>query len=263
MSEVSKSPARDRTADQPPAELAAKRESEFFDAYAREKGDFNPFAARGWSTLSRSFAKMVPSSHPLEVLDIGCGTGQSRQIYADKSRRYVGLDLSAESIERARRKFPQSTWVQGDARSLPLPDNSFDLVAFSSVLHHIDGLQQPLCEARRVLRPGGFVFAFDPNLLHPAMALFRHPKSPLYSSKGVSPNECPLLPKTLRTAFRQAAFVNVAQRCQANIPYRSVAPRLLNALLGFYNACDWLMEVVGLGRWFGVFVLTAGRKPEN
>ena len=33
---------------------------------------------------------------------------------------------------------------------------------------------------------------------HPAMALFRHPKSPLYSRNGVSADERPLLPRALR-----------------------------------------------------------------
>jgi hypothetical protein len=63
------------------------------------------------------------------------------------------------------------------------------------------------------------------------MALFRHPKSTLYSSNGVSPNECPLLPSALRSAFQAAQFSNIQQRCQSDIPYRHVAPKVLNALL--------------------------------
>ena len=151
--------------------------------------------------------------------------------------------------------------MRGDASHLPLADEQFDVVAFSSVLHHIDQFQLPLGEAFRVLRPGGYAFAFDPNLLHPAMALFRHPTSMFYTPKGVSPNERPLLPAQLAEAFRSAGLTDIRQRCQADIPYRVVAPKLINGLLGVYNVCDRLIELSGLSRWLGTFVITVGRRP--
>src|SRR5205085_1793037 len=167
---------------------------------------------------------------------------------------------SAEAVAAARARFPESEWLTADARALPFAANCFDVVAFSSVLHHIPDFPAALREALRVLRPGGRAFAFDPNLLHPAMALFRHPRSPLYSLQGVSPDERPLLPAVLRRAFRDAGFIDLRQRGQSDIPYRYVAPRLLNAALSLYNAGDWLWEHAGLGRWFGTFVVTCGRK---
>ncbi len=112
-----------------------------------------------------------------------------------------------------------------------------------------------------MLRPGGWAFAFDPNLLHPAMLLFRHPRSPLYNPEGVSPDEQPLLPSVLRDDFRSAGFTAIGQRCQSDLPYRAVAPKGMDRLLPLYNRADWLWEKIGLGRWFGTFVVTWGRKP--
>jgi ubiquinone/menaquinone biosynthesis C-methylase UbiE len=129
------------------------------------------------------------------------------------------------------------------------------------VLHHIPDFPLALREGWRVLRPGGHAFAFDPNLLHPAMALFRSPKSPLYTAKGVSPNEAPLLPGQLHAAFTAAGFVHLRQRAQSDLAYRQVAPRVLNACLRAYNFADHWFERVGLGRWFGTFVITSGQKP--
>ena len=236
-------------------------EARYFDGLIQEKGEFDPFAPSGWRTIADRFARMGPQARVARLLDVGCGTGQSRQLYADRADRYLGIDLSYEALSLARRKAAAAWWGQADAGALPFADGSFDAVAFSSVLHHIPDFGRALAEARRVLAPGGSVFAFDPNLLHPAMALFRWPKSPFYIAEGVSPNEAPLAPSTLRRAFEAAGFVEIRQRCQSGIPYREVAPRLINALLSLYNVADWAFERIGLGRWFGTFVLTAARKP--
>lgn len=244
-----------------PPEAVSEVEGQYFDLLVKEGGEFNPFAPRGWRTIASRFAEMVPPDKIPRLLDIGCGTGQSRQIYADRTAGYVGIDLSFGALAVARREFSAVDWGQADACRLPFEDSSFDAVAFSSVLHHIPDFRPALSEAWRVLTPGGSVFAFDPNLLHPAMALLRWPKSPFYLSEGVSPNEAPLLPAVLRRAFDAAGFVEIRQRCQSDIPYRQVAPRLINACLSLYNAADRVFERIGLGRWFGTFVLTAGRKP--
>jgi ubiquinone/menaquinone biosynthesis C-methylase UbiE len=240
---------------------AAEREGRYFDQLVQESGDFNPFTDHGWQTLARRFATAVSTRSKLRVLDVGCGTGRSRQIYADHTSAYGGIDLSFGALTLARRRFAGSWWLQADALRLPFRDGSFDVVAFSSVLHHIGDYGAALEAAHRALRPRGWVFAFDPNLLHPAMLLFRHPKSPLYRLEGVSPDEKPLLPRALRQAFKKAGLTAIGQRCQSDIPYREIAVNSLDALLPLYNRADWLWEKTGMGRWFGTFVVTWGRKP--
>jgi SAM-dependent methyltransferase len=251
------------TMTSPPETSAAEREGRYFDRLVLESGDFNPFTERGWQTLADRFAAVSGSADPtrLRLLDVGCGTGQSRQVYRERTARYTGIDLSLFSLSLARRRLTGSTWAQADALKLPFRDGSFDAVAFSSVLHHIGDMEGALAAAYRVLRPGGLVFAFDPNLLHPAMLLFRHPRSPFYNPDGVSPDEQPLLPRALRAAFGAAGFIAVGQRCQSDIPYRRVAPKGLDALLPLYNRADWLWEKSGLGRWLGTFVVTWAQKP--
>ncbi|HEY1378392.1 MAG TPA: class I SAM-dependent methyltransferase [Gemmataceae bacterium] len=246
------------TAGEPP-DVAASEQA-YFDRYVTDHGDFNPFAARGWETLARRFREMADPRPDARLLDIGCGTGHSHAIYAGAVGSYLGVDLSPAAVEMARTAFPHDEWQVADACDLPFMDESFDVVAFSSVLHHIPDFPRAVREARRVLRPDGVAFAFDPNLLHPAMALFRHPASPGYIPEGVSPNERPLLPTTLARAFRRAGFSRLRQRGQSDIPYRKVAPKRLNAALSAYNVADWVWERVGLGLVFGTFVLTCGRK---
>ena len=236
------------------------QDGQYFDALVRHDGDFNPFADRGWLTLARRFDAVVPAGRQLRVLDVGCGTGQSRRVYASHLSWYLGVDLSREAVALARRRDPATSFVQADALRLPVRDASVEAVAFSSVLHHLEDRPRALAEARRALAAGGLVFAFDPNLHHPAMLLFRHPSSPLYRAEGVSPNERPLAPATLRREFAAAGFERIGQRCVSDIPYRQVAVGPLNALLPIYNRVDWLWEKAGLGRWFGSFVVTWGWK---
>jgi ubiquinone/menaquinone biosynthesis C-methylase UbiE len=242
-----------------PAPSPAEREGRYFDRLVGESGDFNPFTDRGWETLAKRFAAAVPGTG-FQVLDVGCGTGRSRRIYQDKTDRYAGLDLSLGALRLASVRVPSVGWLQADALRLPFRDASYDGVAFSSVLHHVPDRRAALAETYRMVRPGGWAFAFDPNLLHPAMLLFRHPKSPLYNPEGVSPDEQPLLPRVLREDFEAAGFTRIGQRCQSDLPYRAVAPKGMDALLPLYNRADWLWEKIGLGRRFGTFVVTWGRK---
>ena len=256
------------------AAAAAAREARYFDRLVREEGDFNPFADRGWATLARAFAAAAAEAGlggVLRLLDVGCGTGQSHRVYAAREGSYFGLDLSLSAVATASTRAEQAResmaarrrgrFLQADATRLPFAAGSRDVVAFSSVLHHLPDRDAALREAHRVLRPGGLVFAFDPNLLHPAMALFRHPRSPLYRPEGVSPDERPLLPRVLRRDFARAGFATVRQRCRSDIPYRSVAPAGFDRLLSLYNRLDRWWEHLGLGRWLGTFVVTWARRP--
>lgn len=240
-----------------------RKEAEMFDHLAHDVGDFNPFGPRAWANLRKRFVSALASARPVELLDVGCGTGQSRQIYRDSCSHYVGLDISRESLLRARTLFPTDTWVLGDAMHMPFESACFDAVAFSSVLHHIPDRHAALREAKRVLRPGGLVYAYDPNLWHPALALFRHPKSPLYDPRGVSPFERPLFPSELRASLVGAGFQNVRTRCQADLPYRKVDVPWINRLLAIYNAGDWAVEVIGLGRIIGSFAISTARSPRT
>ena len=236
-------------------------ERQFFDTVVAEEGEIHSFAPAGWKVIERRFLRDIAPAGTESLLDVGCGTGESRQVYRSHIGTYLGLDLSGRAIERAAGRFPQDDWRVGDATALPFADASFDIVAFSSVLHHIDDMPKAVEEAVRVLKPGGKAFAFDPNVYHPAMALLRHPSSPLYLPQGVSPNEKPLRPVVLRRAFRAAGLDVTRQRAQSGIAYQDVAPRLVRLGLGAFNTADRVWQAVGLGRWFGTFVITCGRKP--
>ncbi len=244
-------------------ELDQRRRTEaaFFDDLVRDEGDFNPFTDRGWATLRARFHHLVAPDERVSLLDVGCGTTQSRRLYEQVAQPYVAIDLSHGALRTAKSKDGALPLANADACRLPFQSSSFDVVCFSSVLHHImPGYDVALREALRVVKPGGRVFAFDPNLLHPAMALFRWPKSPLYNPHGVSPNERPMTSSELQRAFVAAGFVDVRQRGQADIPYRAVAPNGFGPFLGAYNVADRWLQRCGLARVFGTFIVSTARR---
>jgi demethylmenaquinone methyltransferase/2-methoxy-6-polyprenyl-1,4-benzoquinol methylase len=92
------------------------------------------------------------------VLDACCGTGDLA-IAACKAggEKIVGLDFSPRMLERARRKRPSVTWVEGDLLTLPFDEASFDVATVGFGARNVADLEQALRELHRVLAANGRV----------------------------------------------------------------------------------------------------------
>jgi SAM-dependent methyltransferase len=64
-------------------------------------------------------------------------------------------------LQATARDLPNASFRQGDARELPFDEEAFDAVVFDSTLSHVPGPERALAESFRVLRPGGWLAAFD------------------------------------------------------------------------------------------------------
>jgi len=126
-------------------------------------------------SAAQRFAKGRPYFHPIIVerikdflsiskplssaLDVGCGTGLSTIALKEVAKSVVGLDASAEMIALA----PEENGVKyfvAPTESLPFDENEFDLITLSQVFHWLDR-DKFLAEANRVLRPDGWLVAYD------------------------------------------------------------------------------------------------------
>jgi ubiquinone/menaquinone biosynthesis C-methylase UbiE len=92
------------------------------------------------------------------VLDLGCGTGDSVDLFRSLEPRvqWTGADIE-QSAEVAERTRTDADFVTFDGEHLPFADASFDLVYCKQVLEHVRRPQPLLAEAARVLRPGGWL----------------------------------------------------------------------------------------------------------
>lgn len=97
------------------------------------------------------------------ILDLGCGTGANLERLLRLNlpfAEYVGMDLTEEMLEIARRKAQGLTNVkffQGDIHNLPFTEEEFDLVISTWVFEHLAQPERAAREALRVLKKGGRV----------------------------------------------------------------------------------------------------------
>jgi 2-polyprenyl-6-hydroxyphenyl methylase/3-demethylubiquinone-9 3-methyltransferase len=96
------------------------------------------------------------------VLDLGCGKGRFSRALLARGARIVGLDLSQGMIAEA----GGIHRVLATARRLPFRPQCFDGIIAVEVFEHLDAKAQEtvLLEARRVLRPSGFLAVVDKNV---------------------------------------------------------------------------------------------------
>jgi SAM-dependent methyltransferase len=118
--------------------------------------------ARHWIERVRTQATLahwLPA--PADVLDVGGGTGVHARWLAEQGHRVTLVDAMPEHVDAALADGTYAARV-GDARALDVADESVDAVLLLGPLYHLVDLEdrsQALAEARRVLRPGGVLFA--------------------------------------------------------------------------------------------------------
>lgn len=133
------------------------------DVYGRLAGlydvMFGPVANFGRKRVVAEVNRLEPSS----VLEVGVGTGISLRHY-DSRHEISGIDLSAEMLDRAKRRVAQGSFRHVrqlqvmDAQDMAYDDNSFDVVVAMYVMSVVPDPQKVLSEMQRVCRPNGKIF---------------------------------------------------------------------------------------------------------
>jgi len=113
---------------------------------------------------------------PQRILDVGAGTGICSYQLAEhyKESEVFILDFATAMLQQARQKrswrqrwSSRYQYLTGDAASLPLADNSVDMIFSNLALQWCEDLTQVFSEFRRVLKPDGMLLfsTFGPDTL--------------------------------------------------------------------------------------------------
>jgi SAM-dependent methyltransferase len=167
-------------------------------AFSRLKIDF--FTRAKVEYLLELVETLHPPASRAEVIDIGCGVGNSHPLLFDHFAKMVGVDTSSSCIARAVERNSSVEYAAYDGLHLPFSDATFDVATAVCVLHHVPASERRdlVSEIRRVLRPNGLAVIFEHNPLNPltmyvvnrcefdenAILLHRHETEALLESVG-------------------------------------------------------------------------------
>jgi ubiquinone/menaquinone biosynthesis C-methylase UbiE len=143
-------------------------------SYAVHAGLCPEDGTKGDAKLRQSYHDIVKaqiSIQPQDILDLGCSVGLStfalQKLYPWAN--VTGIDLSpfyiAVARYNSRQRDAKVNWRHAAAESTGLPDASFDLVSACLMFHELPqaASKQIFREARRLLRPGGYLTIMDMN----------------------------------------------------------------------------------------------------
>jgi len=137
------------------------------------------YAAADFSAVNQAFVdRLVELLGPPDVpralpraLDLGTGPADIplRVIRLRPNLRITAVDGSAAMLRLARSAIERAgagaaeriQLVRADAKSLPFPAGSFDVIFSNSLLHHVADPAAMWSEIRRLIRPAGLIFLRD------------------------------------------------------------------------------------------------------
>jgi len=151
------------------------KEQAYFNAMVDRCGETwwgtkTPAGKRRLQKRTELIFKQIKNNSSL-ILELGCGTGAITEYAAAESffRRYLACDISFSALKIAKEKLTNFSKIDFECVNLTYlsyKDNAFDLIIGSSILHHVS-LKDTIKEVYRVLKIGGTICFFEPNMANP------------------------------------------------------------------------------------------------
>lgn len=105
--------------------------------------------------LRRVFERFTDRTRPLDVLEIGCGTGfVLKELSALPNLRLTGSEIYLQGLRYARNTLPGVAFIQLDATEMPFRGD-FDVIGAFDVLEHVADDRKVIEQVKLALRPGG------------------------------------------------------------------------------------------------------------
>jgi SAM-dependent methyltransferase len=141
-----------------------------------------------------------------EVLDVGCGSGEWLLAMRERGWQVSGIDFDERAVALAQQS---GLRVQcGTLEEQHLPSGSFDAIVMNHVVEHLPDPVGTLQECLRLLKPGGRLAIYTPNVSSLSHRLFQG------DWRGLEPPRHLQVfsPLSLRRALEQAGFNRISLR---------------------------------------------------
>lgn len=125
-----------------------------------------PLALNAWLRYDAINRLLPPPESVASILEIGVGRGGVGARLAQRTKRYVGVELDPESHEIAERNVcsvvPDARVLCGDVAAVVAPDETFDLVCAFEVVEHLEDDAGAIKAWSHYIRPGGHLMLSVP-----------------------------------------------------------------------------------------------------
>jgi ubiquinone/menaquinone biosynthesis C-methylase UbiE len=153
-----------------PGELSAD-EAERLRAFERQGHDalaesYHAFFSKVTALATDPLFEAVRLQPGTRLLDVASGPGALAAKATKRGARPVGVDLSPQMVELARRLHPAIEFREADVERLPFPEHTFDAAVCAFGLGHFPRPELAVAECMRTLVPGGriaFAWWDDPS----------------------------------------------------------------------------------------------------
>ena len=140
--------------------IACQFGREYFDGERKYGYGGYFYHPKFWQSVVGDFQKQYRLSNKSSILDVGCAKGFMLYDFTQliPGISVAGIDISQYAIEHAKEEV--RPWLRiADAKALPYPDKSFDVVISINTIHNLDfeDCKQALREIGRVARQGSFI----------------------------------------------------------------------------------------------------------
>lgn len=242
----------------------AEREREHFDRLAEACGE------TWWGHLTRAGVQRMrrrvdllaawlegcPDPH---VLEIGCGAGMFTRAILERfpTLRLTAWDISPKSVALAHDRcggYPNLRLAVADVMCDDHPCGVFDAIVGNSILHHLP-IERYLPLAWRLLKPGGFVWFSEPNMLNPQIAVEKNVRWVGRRLQNTE-DETAFFRWSLRRIMERRGFHDVRIE-----PYDFLHPAVPAPFIGLVDWCGRIMESVPVVREIAGSLHITARRP--
>ena len=204
------------------------------------------------------------------VLDIGCSVGLFLKVARDRGWDPIGLEVNERALTHAREEWGLNV-SQKLLHEAAFPDACFDAVSLWGVIEHLKDPVSVINEVNRILRNGGALISFCPNVESLVCRVMRE-----HTSCFDGRNHCGYFsPTTITCLFEKCGFEvlgiesyqpeldTILNYVNFEPPYvkGSDMPNPVRELLG--PAMIDVLEGIILDRRLGYKMMTLGRKKER